>query len=361
MPLIKPLALILATLCCALGSAHADNLHEVDPISVPGAALQSFDISFIDQASQHYYLADRSNQSVDIFDVRTDRFIGRVDGFVGVRLKNGKPQGNRSGPNGVLSTGREIWAGDGDSSVRVVDASTLQLRQVLSTGGSTRLDEMAYDPKDQVFIGVNNAENPPFATLFSTQDGHTAIGKVLFPDASDGAEQPQYNAEDGLFYLAIPEIEQHPDQGAVAVIDPRSAQLLRMLPVPHCHPTGLAFGPEGNFLLGCGGDGKKMPAQLTIMNARSGQVVAEVAGIGGVDMVDYNQHNGQYYAVARSTAQGPVLAVIDAHSNALVQTLALPGGSPHSVASSETTGKVYVPVGALHGGDGSIHVFAPGP
>ena len=92
-----------------------------------------------------------------------------------------------------------------------------------------------------------------------------------------------------------------------------------------------------------------------------GQVVAEVAGIGGVDMVDYNQHNGQYYAVARSTAQGPVLAVIDAHSNALVQTLALPGGSPHSVASSETTGKVYVPVGALHGGDGSIHVFAPGP
>ena len=98
---------------------------------------------------------------------------------------------------------------------------------------------------------------------------------------------------------------------------------------------------------------------MTIMNARSGKVVAVVEGIGGADMVDYNHRNGQYYATSRSSPQGPTLAVIDAHTNTLVQTLPLPGGKPHSVASSEISGKVYVPVGAVDGGDGTIHVFAP--
>jgi DNA-binding beta-propeller fold protein YncE len=359
MPFIKPLTLILAGLCTAAASVNATELESVASIAIPGATLTNFDISFIDQASQRYYFADRSNKSIDVFDVRTDRFIARVEGFVGVHLKNGKPHGDTSGPDGVLSTGSEIWAGDGNSTVKVIDATTLQVRAVLQTGGSARLDEMAYDPKDQVFIGVNNAEEPPYATLISTQEGHRVIGKLQFPEATHGAEQPQYNAEDGMFYMAIPELNNAPEKGGVAVIDPRTAKLVRMLSVEHCRPAGLAFGPNGNFLLGCSADGKNMPPVLTIMNAHSGQVVAVVPGIGGADMVDYNHHNGQYYAASRSNPQGPVLAVIDARTNTLVQTLALPGGGPHSLASSEISGKVYVPVGALNGGDGTIHVFAP--
>ena len=351
--------IVVASLCVAMASASATELKAVDSIAIPGEALTNFDISYIDQASQRYYFADRSNKSVDVLDVRTDTFVGRVGGFVGVRVKDGKPQGDTSGPDGVLSTGSEIWAGDGDSTVKVINAATLQVRAVLGTGGHTRLDEMAYDPKDQIFIGVNNAEDPPYATLISTQDDHRVIGKIRFPTASDGAEQPQYNAEDGLFYMAIPELDHNPQKGGVAVIDPLTGALVRMLQVEHCRPAGLAFGPAGNFLLGCSADGKKMPAVMTIMNARSGKVVAVVEGIGGADMVDYNHRNGQYYATSRSSPQGPTLAVIDAHTNTLVQTLPLPGGKPHSVASSEISGKVYVPVGAVDGGDGTIHVFAP--
>lgn len=64
---------------------------------------------------------------------------------------------------------------------------------------------------------------------------------------------------------------------------------------------------------------------------------------------------------ARPTASPPALGVIDAASHALVQTIAIQGGNPHSVTSSEATGRVYVPVGAVGGGDGTIHVFAPSP
>ena len=220
----------------------------------------------------------------------------------------------------------------------------------MSTGGTARVDEMAYDAKDQVFIGVNNAEDPPFATLISTKPDHAVIGKVVFETATDGAEQPTYNPDDGLFYVSVPEFDKDPKKGGVAVIDPRSGKLVKILPVENCHPAGLAFGPDGNFVLGCDVDGKEMPASTTIMNARAGAVVAVVPGIGGADMVNYNARNGQYYIAARGDPDGPALGVIDAKTNKLVQKIAIHGGGPHSVTSSEATGHVYVPVGTTGGG-----------
>jgi len=69
-----------------------------------------------------------------------------------------------SGPDGVVVVGNQVWAGDGDSTVKVIDLKTNKIADTIKTGGTTRVDEMAYDPKDQIFIGINNAEEPPFAT-----------------------------------------------------------------------------------------------------------------------------------------------------------------------------------------------------
>lgn len=342
------------------GLAQAAELKQIATITVPGEKLTNFDISFIDQATGRYYLADRSNKAIDIFDTKGDSYIGRVGSFAGAVTKNGKVDNGVSGPDGVLFAGQEIWAGDGDSTVKVIDPVSGKTTATISTGGTTRLDEMAYDPKDQVFIGVNNAETPPYATLISTKPDHTILGKIVFPNASDGAEQPSYNPDDGLVYMSIPELDKDAGTGGVAVIDPRAGKLVKMLPVNNCHPAGLAFGPNGNFILGCTADGKEMPAATTIMNANSGTVVAVVAGIGGADMVNYNARNGQYYTASRGDPGGPALGVIDASSNALIQKISITGGVPHSVTSSEATGHVYVPVGAVGGGDGTIHVYAPG-
>jgi hypothetical protein len=38
-------------------------------------ALYSFDISWVDQRTQLYYLADRSNQVVDVADAKTSTFV----------------------------------------------------------------------------------------------------------------------------------------------------------------------------------------------------------------------------------------------------------------------------------------------
>ena len=50
---------------------------------------------------------------------------------------------------------------------------------------------------------------------------------------------------------------------------------------------------------------------------------------------------------------------IDAKTNKLVQKIAIAGGNPHSVASSETNGHVFVPVGAQNNGCGCIQVYGP--
>lgn len=353
------LAFLAATALPTL--ATAAELKQVGTIEVPGAKLANFDISYIDPTTGRYYLADRSNKAIDIFDTTKDTYVGRLGSFVGTVMKDGKVDNDTSGPDGVVAVGQEIWAGDGDSTIKVIDAGSGKTTATLSSGGKTRVDEMAYDAKDQAFIAVNNAEDPPFATVTSTKPDHAVIGKVVFDDAGDGAEQPAYNPDDGLFYMSIPQVGKDPKTGAVAVIDPKAGKLVKMLPVDGCHPTGLAFGPGGNFVLGCTANGKEMPTQTIVMNAKSGTVVATVPGIGGSDMVNYNARNNQYYTASRDNPGGPALGVIDATSNKLVQTIAIKGGTPHSVASSEATGRVYVPVGVVGGGDGSIHVFAPVP
>jgi hypothetical protein len=41
----------------------------------------------------------------------------------------------------VLVVGKEIWAGDGDSTVKVIDIETMKILDTISTGGQLRANE----------------------------------------------------------------------------------------------------------------------------------------------------------------------------------------------------------------------------
>src|SRR5262249_10468043 len=120
----KWIVLLVATVSAialgSVGSAEAGTakLKQIGTISNPAGPIDGFDISFVDQKTQRYYLADRSNKSIDVFDAKTDKFLGSVTGFIGIALKDGKPNNDKSGPDGVVIVGNEAWAGDGDSTVK---------------------------------------------------------------------------------------------------------------------------------------------------------------------------------------------------------------------------------------------------
>jgi len=71
------------------------------PANTTAGKMYVFDISFVDQRTQTYYLADRSNAVVDVVDARTNELISQISAtpaFKGFTGNNAT-----SGPDGVVA------------------------------------------------------------------------------------------------------------------------------------------------------------------------------------------------------------------------------------------------------------------
>jgi hypothetical protein len=358
--------------------------------------IGAFDISFDDPKLGLYILADRTNASVDLVDAEDATFLGRIGAkcpagnpaphfcFQGVVLNPpvppatvGTANNNLSGPDGDVIVGhKEIWAGDGDSRIKVIDIATKSFVTTISTGGKFRVDEMAYDPRDHIIAAANNADTPPFVTLFDTQK-RTIIGQMVFAtsttgsvcaaspapawpctaagvDATNGIEQPQYSSKTGLFYVSVPQVGSDTTVGGISVIDPKTMKVIRTLLVHDCSPAGLALGPNNEALAGCSSAFGTPATTITVMvdltstkTTLDGAVVATVP-IGGSDEVWYDKGTNHYFLGARGTLVGgkvtPILGSIDASSHKLDPS-ATTSTTAHSVAADAESHYVFVPIG----------------
>jgi len=378
----------LLGVCCAAGPALADNddhesgavhLRYTIPIPSKLAPLHGWDIAWLDSSTQRFYLADRSNKSVDVVDARTGTFLKAITGgFAGVKFNAaGAANNDISGPNGVVSSGRWLFVTDGASRVVAIDLITdTVVSSVVTSQSPNRADELAYDPDSGTLLVVNNADDPPFATLIGVNrnTGHLTVGARITldaahgVDATNGAEQPVWDKATGRFYISIPQIGDNVQDGAVARISPSAGKVDALFPVQFCQPAGLTLGPGQDLLLGCSvvfdtagapwaaaGATTAAPVSV-IMDARSGKIDKMVAGVSGSDEVWFNRGDGRYYLAARNQAGGPVLGVIDARSQSLVQLIptinvagkanTFPSGTAHSVAVNPHNNNVFVPLAA---------------
>lgn len=351
------------------GHARADeHMVLVDTIDVGGNGLGAFDISFVDPTIDRYVLADRTNGSVDFFDADDATFIGRVGGFKGVVLNaSGAADNSRSGPDGVVIVGhKEVWAGDGDSTLKVINIASFKVTDTITVTDPTdptvklRVDEMAWDSADHILAAANNANTPPFVTMVNT-DNHKILGQIVFngkngtPDATDtGIEQPQWSPKTGLFYVSVPQIDpKDPTMGGVSVIDPSSMKVIKTYPVKNCSPAGLALGPRHEAIIGCGASFVVPPAtvattQSVIINLDNGHILANISQAGGNDEVWYDSATQHYYLAARGTLTAgkvtPVLGTVDAKSYVYDGGVAT-STSAHSVAADRNSHHVFVPIG----------------
>lgn len=339
-------------------------------ITLPnGQQISKFDISFVDPALDRYFLADRTNKAVDVIDT-TDNTLsvqltgtgpgGTFQGFTG--------NNDTSGPNGVLTVNhQEVWAGDGDSTVKVIDLTSQQTTHVISTGGAARADELCWNPRDHLILVANDADAPSFVTFIST-DSYTVVGRIKFDGvhaakATAGIEQCQWSRRTGLFYLNLPEVNGAGDDtspGAVAVISPTDMAVVNMFTIPlgKCAgPQGMAIGPENQILLGCNDPNKTVPSTV-IINEHSGTVMHVLPGEDGSDQVWYNEGDDHYF-LARSGGSNPQkLGIVDAQNGqedesvatGLPNTTTTPHGTNHSVAADPVRNQVYVPIASNAGG-----------
>jgi hypothetical protein len=216
-------AIAIAGALMIAGSAQAASVKLLTMIPVPGEPIESYDIGIVNEKTHlFYYQTDRSNKSVDIFDVVKNTFVDRVAGFVGFT-----GNGNTSGGNGIslVNNATEVWVGDGDSTVKVIDLKSKKIVDTISTGGKKRANETDVDPVDGIFlignVGTDGVE-PSFVTLISTKPGHKIIAKIPI-DRARQIDAPRYNPKNGLFYVSLPVIDKTDNKGGIAVIDPREA------------------------------------------------------------------------------------------------------------------------------------------
>jgi hypothetical protein len=383
----------LAGPCTGPGAPTTTETRCLTAVAIPGNPIRSFDISWVNPDRAEYYLGERSNAGIVVIDTRTLTWKRTIGGFIGIQPATGPVNNNISGPDGVTSHGRWLYAGDGDSTLKVIDLdapNASAIKQSIPTGGATRVDEMALTTDGELLLAANNAEDPPFGTLFAANGDRnfssvSIITKIVIDNAivPSGAglsiEQPTWEPKTRRFYVSIPQIANNPAgcafggptfcQGGMAVIDPTTltagtatigafdpATNTGVVPLSDCGPNGATVGPHSNIMLGCTPQNVPTNTTTQVINAVTKHFV-EVGGLTGSDEVWYNGGDNRYYtgssracgkaagcnppAGSRAPA-GAALGVVDAATNFLVEKIPASSNS-HSVAADSKRNLIFLP------------------
>lgn len=339
-------------------------------IPVPGVAGTStfyYDGSYIDQGRKLYYLGDRTTKGIDFVDIASNKVVFQITGaFVGQAMKGTKLDNDVSGPNAMeVIGGNELWVGDGDSTIKVIDLNQRKITATIRLGGKARSDAIVMDPDHNVIMATNKNDSPPFVSFLDPKT-RQIIGKLEIKGESlDGVA---YDPGQKRFLVSVGPTAEN-KQGEVDVIDPVRRAIAGRFPTPECFPSGLALGPSGHLLVGCSGDAidAGFKAKTLILDAASGKVLQTIGEVGGEDFVTYNPGDKRFYLGARdmtadgtkSTKKTPVLGIIDAVSMRFVANVpAAPNCK--TVAADPDTNHVLMPLTASPSGPG-IGVFATGP
>jgi len=395
--------------CTGPGAPTTTQTRCLTAVQIPGNPLRSFDISFVNPDRGEYYLAERSNGAVVVINTKDlDAPVRMLGGFVGIKNNpNGTVNNNISGPDGVAAHGRWLYGGDGDSTVKVFDLDAPDasaLKQTISTvpptqKDKTRVDEMALSADGKFLIAANNAEDPPFATLFvANGDAHTsavttivrieATHAIIPPGFGLSIEQPAWEPKTKRFYVSVPTIADNPAgcnygqlagpvtcSGGLFVIDPHNlpaptlvdgvmtsvigafdpATNTGVLPLNNCGPNGATVGPNSDLMLGCTPQNEPSNTTTLVINAKT-KNTATVNGITGSDEVWFNKGDNRYYlGASRACGKsggcpapagtrdpgGAALGVVGADS-VLIEKIPQSQNS-HSVAADSKRNLIFLP------------------
>jgi hypothetical protein len=400
----------LAQPCTGPGAPTDTETKCLTAIQIPGAPLRSFDISWVNPFLNQFYFADRSNAGIEVINTASNTFKLRLTGFVGIvnNPATGAVNTAKSGPDGVVSHGIWVYGGDGDSTLKVFNVFTpptvtngvpgIPPMQSISTGGTTRVDEMALTTDGKLLFAANNAEDPPFGTLFAANGDSGAsnvsiitrvtVDPTIIPKGAGlSIEQPTWEPVTQRFYTSLPVIANNPPgcstappvtcDGGLLVIDPTTLSKpmavvgafspmtnTGVFPLTGCGPNGAIVGPGSNLLLGCTPANNPSNKTTLVINAIT-KNSSQIAGVTGSDEVWFNSGDQRYYTGSSANVEAgktvPVLGVIDGTS-VLIETI-LQGSGSHSVAADCILNRIYVPqVGtvAVVGIGGDTTLPAPG-
>jgi DNA-binding beta-propeller fold protein YncE len=288
---------------------------------------------------------------IDVIDTRHLTLLDPLsvhaagNGVIAIRTSQDEDDGDGEGEGA-----NELWVGDANSFVEVIDLKTRTIVADIPTNGKGRADELAYDPVDHLILVANDREATPFVTFISTRTrspmGHLAFPQVVFgtPLTNHGLEQPVWNPETHRFYLAVPGTSANP-AGEIDEIDPHTMTVTRVFKA-HCNagaaPQGLVLVPHQRLVASCG----------DIFSVAAGAVIKTVAGLGG-DEIWFNRGDDRvYFGGGLNFITDPSVPVLDTETDTVVAVLKVGTPPPplrftHSVAADSETNRIFVPVSGV--------------
>ncbi len=298
------------------------------PIPPIAGKTLSADILDIDQAAHLLYVADRTTNGVDVFDVSTAtaKFVKTID--------------TGSGPNGIVvaKNVNKLFVGLNSSDVAVIDIDPASAKYQtvvakVASGGKKRVDEMDYDPKDKKLYSANSDDG-----LVLAIDATTNQILKKFENLGEGLEQPRYDPIDGMMYMTSS------DQNTVFQFDPTKDVLVKKFDVAvKCNPNGLAINTTTNkAVLGCSigrtGSGK---TPITVSwDIAAGKVIDQFEQAGAGDAVIYSAKADRFFFAASNFNRGGMMAIFSGDPIKFITNVPTAVGS-HGVAYDETNNVVY--------------------
>ncbi|HTG83135.1 MAG TPA: hypothetical protein VL949_14410 [Geobacteraceae bacterium] len=302
---------LLLILCCLFvaATAHAadSGYHIIKRLKLGGDT--GWDYLTVDGTARRLYVSRSTH--VTVIDLTTDTILGDIPGTQGVHGIALAPELNR----GFTSNGKS------DTST-IFDLKTLKVVGEVKTGHNP--DAIVYDPASRRVFTFNGRSHD--ATVFEA-----ATGKVVQTIPLGG--KPEFATADGRGTVYV-NIE---DTSEVVAIDSLDARKLRRFSLKPCEePTGMGLdGDRGRVYSGCHNK------VMTVLDTKSGKVIASVAIGGNVDGNSFDAGTGLAFS---SNGDGTLTVVCETSPGRfeVVETVSTQPGA-RTMALDPTTHVIYLP------------------
>ena len=362
----RPLAFAFLTAFAWGQGLQNSGLQYLQNISIPGwratgaAGNANVDLMGYNPVTRMMYLADRTNNGIDVIDTRTNVVVGLIK-----MPPSSPPKTPAVGPNAafVAINLQQLIVTDGQQTVYVWDLRAPQAQPdvyTFPTSLGTDTDGLAYDTINQTVYIVT--DNPPEYLIGINLAYKKVVSQTPLPISSDLIA---FNPIDGKIYIAAEDADPAPPNtnamAGVWVYDPASGNpgVVNLVTKvgPPCPGHGIDIDPISNIaVVGCAfgtvnGD--------VAVDLNSGKLLTTFTDVGGTDAVVFNPNNRRFYAAAglnSATTSGcpqgtkgpfgqltPILGVIDENGGNPAAHVACTGGG-HIAGVDPITNYVYVPV-----------------
>lgn len=312
-------------LCAALGALgalliSACGTSDVQVANTPVPTLSgqagNFDNIEIDQGNHRLYVADRTDQGVDVFDIST------------LTAKFLKTIALSSPPNGLaISADYRLYAGMASGSVAVIDinktSSSLHTVVAEVKTGGTAVDLLDYNGTNHMLLASNGADGS-----ITWIDTITNVVKDQFKVGS-ALEQPRFNDGDTLVYVTSPVAD------TLIQIDPRDGTIKNSFPLGGCNPTGLAINPKlAAAVIAC-------KSYVISADLKTGKTQKFDQVLGG-DIVNYSAKADRFFVASPHKTHASVIGMFGGHPIAYISSIPAPERG-NSAVLDETNDVVYSP------------------